>query len=183
METFDYYFGVRIGKLVLGHADNLSAALQKSTLSAAEGHHIATITTDTIVKIRSYECFDMFWESVKTDAASAHIAEPRLPRRQKMPQRYETGTAAARFQTTVEGHYRQIYVEVLDHAISTFKARFDQPSYTIYRQMEDLLVKSARGEDSSSELDAVTDFYGDDFSDKERLVVQLKYLETQFKDL
>ena len=36
METFDYYFGVCIGKLVLGHADNLSAALQKSILSAAE---------------------------------------------------------------------------------------------------------------------------------------------------
>jgi len=37
METFDYYFGVCIGKLhvVLGHADNLSATLQKSTLSAA----------------------------------------------------------------------------------------------------------------------------------------------------
>ena len=49
METFDYFFGVCIGKLVLGHADNLSAALQKSTISAAEGHCIATMTVDTIV--------------------------------------------------------------------------------------------------------------------------------------
>ena len=107
-----------------------------------------------IVKIRRDECFDMFWESVKTDVASIHVAEPRLPRRQKMPQRYETGTAAAHFQITVEGYYRQIYFEVLDHAISTIKAWFDQPSYAIYRQTKDL-VKSACGKDSSSELNAV----------------------------
>ena len=51
METFDYYTGVCIGKLVLGHADNLSAALQKSTLSAAESHCITTMTKETIAKI------------------------------------------------------------------------------------------------------------------------------------
>lgn len=123
METFDYYFSVCIGKLVLGHADNLSATLQKSTLSAAEGHRIAIMTVDTIVKMRTDECFDMFWESVKVNAASVHVAEPRLPRRRRMPQRYESGTAAAHFQSTVEGHYRQIYFEVLDHAISTIKTR------------------------------------------------------------
>jgi len=139
------------------------------------------MTVDTIVKMRTDECFDMFWESVKVNAASVHVAEPRLPRRRRMPQRYESGTAAAHFQSTVEGHYRQIYFEVLDHAISTIKTRFDQPSFAIYRQTEDLLVKSAHGEDSSSELNAVTDFYKDNFSDKERLEVQLKALETQFE--
>ena len=80
IETFDYYFSVCIGKLVLSHADNLSAALQKSTLSVAEGHCIATMTKDTIVEIRTDDA-DMFWESVKTDAASVHVAEPRLSRR------------------------------------------------------------------------------------------------------
>ena len=53
METFDhYYFGVCIGELVLSHADNLSAALQKSPLLAAENHCIVTMTKDTIVKIQ-----------------------------------------------------------------------------------------------------------------------------------
>ena len=41
-ETFDYFFGVCIGKLVLGHADNLSAALQKSTISVAEGKSVGS---------------------------------------------------------------------------------------------------------------------------------------------
>ena len=47
MEIFAYFFGVCIGKLVLGHVDNLSAALQKSTISAAEGHRTATMTPVT----------------------------------------------------------------------------------------------------------------------------------------
>ena len=51
-----------------------------------------------------------------------------------------------------------------------------------YTVREDLLIKSACGEDSSSKLNTITDFYGDDFSDKERLVVQLKSLEIQFED-
>ena len=98
-----------------------------------------------------------------------------------MPQRYETGTAAAHFQSTVEGHYCQIYFEILDHAISTIKAWFDSHPMP-YTVREDLLIKSACGEDSSSKLNTITDFYGDDFSDKERLVVQLKSLEIQFED-
>ena len=58
METFDYYFDASIGNLVLGPSDNLSAALQKSTLSVA-GHRIATMTKDTLVKIRTDGCFDI----------------------------------------------------------------------------------------------------------------------------
>ena len=181
METFDYYFGVCLGKMVLSHADNLSATLQKSSLSAAESHRIAVMTVETIVKMRTDECFDLFWESVKRNAGLVHVAEPRLPRRRRMPQRYETGTATAHFHATVENHYRQIYFEILDYATSTIKERFDQPSYTIYHQTEDLLIKSASGEDYSSELAAVADFYSDDIKDKECLVVQLKSLETLFE--
>jgi len=117
---------------------------------------------------------------VQRKAAAVHVAEPRLPRRRKMPPRYETGTATPHFPTTVEAHYRQIYFEVVDHAVSTIRTRFDQPSYAIYRQAEDLLIKSVHGEDASIEFSSVTDFYRDDFSDRQRLLLQLSSLATQF---
>ena len=41
-----------------------------------------------------------------------------------------------------------------------------------YRRAEDLLIKSVRGEDASSELDSVVTFYGDDL-DHCRLELQL----------
>ena len=49
---------------------------------------------------------------------------------------------------TVEAYYHQIYFEVLNYAVSTIKMRFDQPGYEVYRQAEDLLIKTARGEDT-----------------------------------
>ena len=53
MESFDYFFGISVSELVLNHGDNLSAALQSTTISAAEGQHIASLTVSTIDKIRS----------------------------------------------------------------------------------------------------------------------------------
>ena len=114
-------------------------------------------------------------------AAEVDIAEPSLPRHRKRPQHYEPGDATAHFPATVEDHYRQIYNEVLDYAVSTTKARFDQPGYAVYRQTEDLLVESVRGEDASSELDSVVDFYGDDL-DRHHLASQLESLAAQFAD-
>ena len=32
MESFDYFFGISVSELVLDHGDNLSAALQSSTI-------------------------------------------------------------------------------------------------------------------------------------------------------
>ena len=47
-----------------------------------------------------------------------------------------------------------------------------------YRRAEDLLIKSVRGEDASSELDSVVSFYGDDL-DRCRLELQLQSLAAQ----
>ena len=91
-----------------------------------------------------------------------------------------TGNAEAHYSPTVEAHYHQIYYEVLDLANSTVKARFDQPGYATYKQSEELLLKSAHGEDYSAELTSVTDFYGNDF-DRRRLSAQLTSLASQFE--
>lgn len=146
MESFDNS-GICVSKLVLGHDYNLSPALQSSTVSAAEGQRVASMTACTIAKVRTDESFSLFWDTVQRKAAAAHVTKPRLPRHHKMPPRYETGTATPHFSTLVEAHYRQIYFEVVDHAVSTIRTRFDQPSYAIYWQAEDLIT-SAHGEDA-----------------------------------
>ena len=182
MESFDYFFGISTGELVLGHCDNFSATLQSSTISAAEGQHVATMMVSTLTKIRTDESFTLFWDSAQKKATEFDVSDPVLPRRRKMPQRYETGSATAHFPTTAEDYYRQIYFEVLDNVISTIKASFDQPSYAVYQQSQDHLLKSACGVDCSSEFASVTDFYGDDFSDKQHLLHQLQLLLTQFNN-
>ena len=46
--------------------------------------------------------------------------------------------------------YRQYYYEALDLIISGIKDRFDKTGYRIYRQLEDLLLKAVRKEDSKT---------------------------------
>ena len=52
---------------------------------------------------------------------------------------------------------------ILSPAIA-IRDRFHQHGYGIYRQLEDLLLKSIRGEECQNELDFVIRFYGDDFN-------------------
>ena len=145
MDSFDYFIGVSVCELVLSHGDNLSTALQSSTISVAK----------TIDKLRTNKIFSLFWDLVQTNAAVVHVAEPRLSRRRKVPQRYGTGKGTANYSSTVEVHYCHSYFEVLDYVVAAIKARFDQPCYA-YKQVEDLLVKTVR-EDSSVELISVKD--------------------------
>ena len=66
-------------------------------------------------------------------------------------------------------------------SVSTITSRFDQPGYAAYRRAEDVLIKSVRGEDASSELDSVVTFYGED-RDRCRLEFQLQSLAAQFRE-
>ena len=47
MKTFEFMFGAILGEMILRHSDNLSQCLQKRTISAAEGQHVAKMVTDT----------------------------------------------------------------------------------------------------------------------------------------
>ena len=79
----------------------------------------------------------------------------------------------------MEDHYGQNHFEVLDYAISTINARFDQAGYAIYRQLEDHLLKTVHAEDASDKFRSVTDCHGDEFA-PDRLSVQLTSLAAPF---
>ena len=60
METFEYFYCVSLGALVLKHSDNLSKTLQHTYISVSEGKEIAELTVKTLQKVRSDDSFDMF---------------------------------------------------------------------------------------------------------------------------
>ena len=61
IKAFDYFYGLRLGTLPLGHSDsdNLSASLQTEVLCAAEALTIAKHTVATFKKIRTDENFHL----------------------------------------------------------------------------------------------------------------------------
>ena len=63
--------------------------------------------------------------------------------------------------------------------INHIKDRFDQPGFSVLRNLEDLLLKAAWNEDYATELEFVLSIYKDDF-DASKLKTQLELLSTSF---
>ena len=145
MKTFDYLFGVMLGQSILRHTDNLSKGLQQD-LSACEGQTMAQLTIETLSKLRTDERFPEFYDDVKAKAESVDVNEPSMPRRRKMPKRFQIGDAEHFFPQTERDMYRQNYFEAMDLVINCVKNRFDQPGYKVFRNVEELLVKSVRSD-------------------------------------
>jgi hypothetical protein len=182
MKSFEYLFGVMLAHEVLRLTDNLSKALQQASLSASEGQRLAKLTLDTLEEMRSDDGYSVFWDKVNSVSQSLDVSEPVIPRKRKMPRRYQLGTSDGSHPVTVEDVFRPRYFEAVDLVMASVRERFDQPGYRVLRNVEDLLIKSAQPEqqERSVELDAVCEFYSSDL-DKDRLNVQLDMLRTHFK--
>ena len=92
-ESFNFYFRVTLGEFILCHSDNLSKTLQASHISAAEGQKIATMMVKTLQSIRKDDDLKVFWSRITASACKLDVSNPTLPRKRKLPRRYEIGTA------------------------------------------------------------------------------------------
>ena len=84
------------------------------------------MTRKTLQKMRSEENFGLFWQKINRLTADLDIAVPTLPRRRKMPKRFEVGNALPEFPSEPEDYYRRICFEGLDlivQAISRVSSR------------------------------------------------------------
>ena len=79
MGTFDYFYRVNLGGMLLKHSDNLSRAIKTSHMSGAECQLVAALTIKTLIKVRAEEDFSLFRESYKKAATELKINEPVLP--------------------------------------------------------------------------------------------------------
>ena len=103
--------------------------------------------------------------------------KPMLPRKRKAPSRFEVGHGEGYHTEDTEDHYRSIYFEALDYAISGIK---DYSGFQVYKNLEELLVKAANKQDYSTELKDVVTLYGDNFDESE-LSTQLQIFSTNFE--
>ena len=144
-----YFFGIRLGHLVLSQRDDLSATLKTQNLTAAEAQKLSRCTVDTIVSLREEAHFNKFWHDTLSETTILEVDKPKLPWKRKAPQRIEeyfTGNASPEFHSDIQSHYRQIYYEALDFATNAIQKRFEKPDYQIYVNLENLLLKAANKE-------------------------------------
>ena len=58
--SFDFFFGCSLGERLLKQTDNLSSALQNTSMSAAQGSILAHDVTKTLLKDRNDSSFELF---------------------------------------------------------------------------------------------------------------------------
>ena len=96
---------------------------------------------------------------------SLEVNDPAVPRKQKIPQRFEIGTSTVDNQTTTsKSLYRQQYYEALDLITNCVCSQFKQPGYNTYKNLQELLFKAIKGEDFQPELQFVSQFYQDNIN-------------------
>ena len=101
MQSFDF-FGLVLGESLLCNTDNLSKTLQKKEFSAAEGQLTMEQRKRTLMSIRNDDSFDLFWEKVNSMASDLDVSDPVLPRRRKVPRRYEEGHVPSEYSSTLK---------------------------------------------------------------------------------
>ena len=135
--SFDFFFGLLLGELLLPHTDNLSRSLQSPKTTAAEGQAVAsTITSKTLASLRNDDHFKLLWARIGMMAEEKGIGEPTLPRRRNAPRRFESGNALAEFPTTPVDRFCQNYFEALYVIVQSITDRFDQPGYSMCQCLE-----------------------------------------------
>ena len=72
------------------------------------------------------------------------MSDPVLPRRRNIPARFAVGTEAGHHPASPKELFRQQYFECLDLIIVFIKDRFDQHSIHTLKNLDNLLLKSAR---------------------------------------
>lgn len=190
MESFAFYFGLKLGKLLYSHTDNLSKTLQSEKMSAVGGKRLASLTVEVIEGMRNEETFNMMYDSCVNEAKKiSFVEEPVLKRKRIAPnysilqyvEGYNTSSTTAHHPETPRDHYRSVFYGSIDALVSSVRERFDQPSFLVFEQLESLLLKALQGQDISKEAAFASEKYETDI-DLEQLKVELQIFKVMFKD-
>ena len=189
METFNFYFGLKLGKLLYSHTDKLSQTLQSEKMSAVSSKHLAMLTIETLSRLRDSECFNAFYDlCLKESQRIQFVEEPVLKRKRKEPKYsilhyvdgYESRSESPHPATPRE-HYRKQFYDAIDTFVQSLRDRFDQPSFLVFENLESLLIKSLKGDETSTEMKFVCDRYASDL-DVNELSVELATFRVLMKN-
>ena len=71
-------------------------------------------------------------------ASELGVEEPLLPRRRRLPVRYDETASNTYYSETAEELYRKYYFEILDTLTGEIERRFESQTFDLYCKIEDL---------------------------------------------
>ena len=154
LEKFEIFFGLKLGHLLFGAAEETSKALQAKDTSVKEAVSAVGVTRAFYLRQREDKAFDEFYDGVVAQANSLQIGEPKLPRYRTPPRRF--GGADAHQFDEPKKYFRQKYFAACDVLIQELLDRFEQKEFMQpVLAIESLLIKSANGECHADEIKTV----------------------------
>lgn len=183
MGQMKFLFGCHLGKMILNHTDNLSKTLQDQSCTAVEGQDAAMKTVKALELTRNDSAYNSFMANLKIDQSRFDIPEPSLPRKRRRPERVDHYYKPSTYHQpeSFEDMSRRIYFEALDNVIQTIKARFDQTDWLVYKSIQEVFLKSFKGEPIQEDLTTVINTFSDDLI-VEELKAQLTTLKFYAED-
>jgi len=102
-----------------------------------------------------------------------YTQDPTLPEQKRIPRRLDDGASNHVYSSPKE-YYRQQYYQVLDVLTEEMTRQFDQPTFTLLREMENLVIQSCNGI-SVIPSSSFKELYGSDMK-MDSLMTQLSML-------
>ena len=176
LEKFETLFGLRLGHLLFGPAEEVSKTLQGKDTSIQEAVSAVRLGKRFYERQREDKEFDRFYDRVVEEANHLKIGEPKLPRYRRAPARLDDGSQPHTYRTPKD-YFRRQYFEACDLLIGELEDRFEQKGLMEHvLLLESLLLKAANGNDCSTELNEIDkSLYKDDL-DIDRLRRQILLL-------
>ena len=167
LEKFCTLFGLKLGYLLFGAAENVSKCLQAKDISVQEALSAVNLASRFYRRQRTDESFNKFYDDVVESATDLNISSPQIPRYRRAPSRFDDGCPPHHF-ASPRSYFRSIYFEACDILLQELDERFDQqqvlPSLLA---LEGVIIKSANNENYKDELKLLEDScYADDLDFK-----------------
>ena len=172
LKQFSTLFGLRLSYLVFSAGEELSRTLQRKDCNIQEAINSSNLTGNYYKRMRSDEEFNTFYDGIVKESEDK-TKPPSLGRQRKAPARLDVGASGHCFSSPKTLH-RQQYFEVLDLVYQELLRRFDQKSFSLLRDIEQLILRAANGNNFVIK-ETISDVYAGDL-DLERLELQLKML-------
>ena len=114
-DSFDTYFGLKLGHLIFSASEQLSINLQAQNITIQEATCGAELLVSHLQSLRTEAQFNVFYDLVVVQSSSL-TNEPNPPRNKKFPRRLDEGHCPHRY-LSPKDKYRHDYFETLELAV------------------------------------------------------------------
>lgn len=156
MESFEFVF------LLNTMIENLNRDLQNSDLCVINSLKKVEAVAD-VLKISRELKFTTAWSKTLEDVERLDLEEPSLPRKRKIPKRFNPSNTENHHFENPEQMYRQIFFEIFDQMLKSLQEIFDSDSSKFCKLLECFVVGQDVDSDGSKIVDKIVEFYENDF--------------------